>query len=473
MKYKLVTGAMLTLLFIGMLTLAFNTQLTEAQPATTVYVDPPISAKDVTGIDQEFTVAIRIAQVQFLYSWRFDLEWNSSLLEIPDNPETPGIVEGISEGTFLNKEGEFQTTFVLRLFDGRVSVTCSLKGVAVDAAPSGSGTLATVTFKVKAEGECPLHFSFTRLTRPTSDVDPILIIISHTAEDGYFQYPLPMLYIEPSSIMDAGLGPGSNFTINIKVAQMTDLYAWNITLYWNPAILVAKNVIEGPFLKSAGTTVFSPPTINQMGGYLNANCTLVDLVPGANGTGTIAYITFQVKAKGQSRISLTLSRPPLPDLDKSELVDSAKALICHATENGYFECTSAPEIFEVVWESQVFHVVIESPSTVSDFAFFQSNKLISFDVNGSSGITSFCNVTIPKELLDGEPWMVKISGLLAPFVEKENETHTFLYFNYTHSTKDIEITGTQVIPEFSSVIILPLFMTLSLITVVFVKHKKK
>jgi len=82
-------------------------------------------------------------------------------------------------------------------------------------------------------------------------------------------------------------------------------------------------------------------------------------------------------------------------------------------------------------------------------------------------------VTVPKELLDGEPWMVEISDLLVPFVEKENETHTFLYFTYTHSTKDIEIIGTQVIPEFSSVIILPLFMTLSLITVVFVKHKKK
>ncbi len=136
--------------------------------------------------------------------------------------------------------------------------------------------------------------------------------------------------------MDASLGVGSNFTINAKVSQITDLYAWNLTLYWNPAILEAKNVTEGPFLKSAGTTVFSPPEINQTGGYLNANCTLVDLVPGANGTGTIANITFQVKTKGQSSISLTLSRPPLPDLDKSLLVDGKKAPIRHATANSAF-----------------------------------------------------------------------------------------------------------------------------------------
>jgi hypothetical protein len=341
MKPKSLLWSFIIILFTVMLVSSSVLILTKgdsASPATVIYVDPPISAKDVTAIDQEFTVSIRIAQVQFLYGWRFDLEWNSSLLEIPDDPETFGIVEGVSEGPFLNKEGEFQTTWIPRLFadDGRVSVTCALQSVAVDDAPSGSGTLATVTFKVKVEGECPLHFSFTWLARPTSDVDPTLIPISHSAEDGYFKYPLPILYVEPSSIMDAGLGLGSNLTINIKVSQITDLYAWNLTLYWNPAILEAKNVTEGPFLKSAGTTVFSPPEINQTGGYLNANCSLVDLVPGANGTGTIANITFQVKAKGQSRISLTLTRPPLPDLDESVLVDGKKSPILHATANSIF-----------------------------------------------------------------------------------------------------------------------------------------
>jgi hypothetical protein len=301
-----------------------------------IYVDPSVSAKEVTEVDQEFTVTIGIAHVEFLYSWRFDLEWNSSLLEIPDDPGTSGIVEGVNEGSFLSKEGEFQTTFVPRLFDGRVSATCALKGVDVKDAPSGSGALATITFKVKTEGECPLHFSFTRLTRPTSDIDPTLIIIPHSAEDGYFKYPLPVLYIEPSSIMDAGLGSGSNFTINIKISKIADLYAWNLMLYWNPAILEVKNVTEGPFLKSEGTTVFSPPEIDQTGGNLNANCSLVGLVSGVGGAGIIANITFQVKTKGQTRISLTLSRPPLPDLDKSVLVDTKENPIRHATANGVF-----------------------------------------------------------------------------------------------------------------------------------------
>jgi hypothetical protein len=202
MKLKAVSGIMLVLLLIGVLALAFNTQPTEAQPATMVYVDPPTSGKEVNETGQEFTVAIKIAEVQLLFMWRFDLEWNSSLLEIPDDPTTPAIVEGVSEGTFLNKEGEFQTAFLQRLFDGRVSVTCSLRGVSVSQAPSGSGTLATVTFRVKAEGGCPLHFNFTRLTRPTSDEDPTLFIIPHTAEDGHFKYPLLISDINGDGIVD-------------------------------------------------------------------------------------------------------------------------------------------------------------------------------------------------------------------------------------------------------------------------------
>ena len=131
-----------------------------------------------------------------------------------------------------------------------------------------------------------------------------------------------------------------------------------------------------------------------------------------------------------------------------------------------------PQIFEVVWESQAFHVVIETPSTVSDFTFNQPSKLISFNVSGPSGITCFCNVTIPKQLLDGEPWMVKVNGLLVPFVEKGNETHTFLYFTYTHSIKALEIVGTHVIPEFPLFLILPLFMIATLLAVIVYRRKQ-
>ncbi|MDH5690689.1 MAG: cohesin domain-containing protein [Candidatus Bathyarchaeota archaeon] len=311
------------------------TKTETVSPTTVIYVDPPISAKEVNETGQEFTVAIKVANVHFLYSWRFDLEWDPNLLEVPDDPGTPGIVEGVSEGSFLNQEGEFDTIFTARSFSSKISVTSQLKGVAAYDAPSGSGTLATVAFLLKAEGECLLHFNFTRLLI-FEGITPPPVEVPHVSEDGYFKYPLSILSVEPSSIMDSNLVPGSSFTVNITVARVTDLYAWDFFLNWDPALLNATNVTEGPFLKSAGTTAFRPPEINQTEGYLHANCTLTEGAPGASDNGTIATITFLVEAKGQTYLSLTLPRPPLPDIDETLLFDSEKASIRHATENCLF-----------------------------------------------------------------------------------------------------------------------------------------
>jgi len=311
------------------------TKTETVSPTTVIYVDPLISAKEVNETGQEFTVAIKVANVAFLYSWRFDLELDPNLLEVPDDPGTIGIVEGVSEGSFLNQEGEFETIFTARPFSSKISVTCQLKGVEAYDAPSGSGTLATVAFLLKAEGECLLHFNFTRLL-VFEGITPPPVEIPHVSEDGYFKYPLPVLSVEPSSIMDSNLVPGSNFTINITVARVTDLYAWDFFMNWDPALLNVTSVTEGLFLKSAGTTVFRPPEINQTDGYLHANCTLTEDAPGASGNGTIATITFLVEAKGLTYLYLTFPRPSLPDIDETLLVDSEKASIRHATENCLF-----------------------------------------------------------------------------------------------------------------------------------------
>jgi hypothetical protein len=100
---------------------------------------------------------------------------------------------------------------------------------------------------------------------------------------------------------------------------------------------------------------------------------------------------------------------------------------------------------------------------------------ISFDVTGESGTAGYCKVTIPKSFLTGNPWTIKIDNTtITNFDEKTNDTHTFLRFTYTHeSPLRVTIEGTWVIPEFPLAIILPLFTILSLVSVVFMKLKKK
>ena len=106
---------------------------------------------------------------------------------------------------------------------------------------------------------------------------------------------------------------------------------------------------------------------------------------------------------------------------------------------------SALYILSIVWGAETFTVSVESNSTVSNFAFSQPNKQIGFNVAGEAGTIGFCNVTIPKALLYGEPWIVLIDGASVLPTITENATHTSLHFTYAHSTHTIQIIGTWVI----------------------------
>ena len=124
------------------------------------------------------------------------------------------------------------------------------------------------------------------------------------------------------------------------------------------------------------------------------------------------------------------------------------------------------------WEWTNYNVYVISNSTVSDFSFNpEEGTLLRFDVEGETGTTGFCRVTIPKDLLYAEgDWVVLVDGYSVTPTVNEDTDNTYLYFNYIHSTKTVEIIGTTAIPEFSSLIVLPLFLT---ITLLFAVYRKK
>ncbi len=129
----------------------------------------------------------------------------------------------------------------------------------------------------------------------------------------------------------------------------------------------------------------------------------------------------------------------------------------------------------IVWKTNLYSIGLSSNSTISTFKFSQPQKQMSFYTAGQSGTTSYCNITIPKTCLGGNPWTITIDE--APKIDYskiENGTHTFLYFTYAHaSVSHVLIQGTSVIPEFRSAIILLLLIILSMLAVVFTKHRSK
>jgi hypothetical protein len=99
-------------------------------------------------------------------------------------------------------------------------------------------------------------------------------------------------------------------------------------------------------------------------------------------------------------------------------------------------------------------------------------KKIAYTLQGISGTIGASNITIPNEMLGG-PYTVTVDGILPldppGVVTSTNGTHTSLYFAYMQSSHAIEITGTTVIAEFPSTIILPLLIAMSLVAVIAAK----
>ena len=123
-----------------------------------------------------------------------------------------------------------------------------------------------------------------------------------------------------------------------------------------------------------------------------------------------------------------------------------------------------------------YKVNVISNSTISDFKLglqMQLPKLgfnvtsIFFYVTGETGM-GFCRICIPRSLLNGT-YKVFVNGTEVPYspLPCSNDTHSYLYFNYTHSTQEVII-----IPEFPSLIILPLFMIATLLSALVYRGKK-
>jgi len=98
----------------------------------------------------------------------------------------------------------------------------------------------------------------------------------------------------------------TNFELNITVADVNELYAWQFNMTFNSTVLGCVSVEEGDFLWQAGSTWWMEPAINNASGLVLAGDSLFPIPEhGANGTGVLATITFHVKMKGASNLHFT------------------------------------------------------------------------------------------------------------------------------------------------------------------------
>ncbi len=101
------------------------------------------------------------------------------------------------------------------------------------------------------------------------------------------------------------VGVGDTFSVNVHVAQAVDLTSWQFDLKYDPLLLHAESVTEGPFLNSFGTTLFSPGVIdNSTGDITIVTDAFVDFGPLPNGNGELAIVHFKALGLGVSSLDL-------------------------------------------------------------------------------------------------------------------------------------------------------------------------
>jgi len=128
--------------------------------------------------------------------------------------------------------------------------------------------------------------------------------------------------VDPSRVSSATLTPGQKFSVNITVANVSNLRGYDIKLGYDTTILNGLGVEVSPFenLPSAQWQ------INDAGGYVWINVTYEQLLSTV-GFVTVATIKFQVQGFGESVLHLY----------DTKLVDETGGLVSHLTSDGFFQ----------------------------------------------------------------------------------------------------------------------------------------
>lgn len=130
---------------------------------------------------------------------------------------------------------------------------------------------------------------------------------------------------------------GSNFSVNVTVENVENLYGMQFTLYYPNSLLNGTNAGKGPFLDSGGfqsAFLISSFTdsYNTTDGYLKVLCLRTGDAPGVNGSGTLATINFK---------SISTGGPAILHLADVKLSDLNMTAISSTTADG--EVTVIPE----------------------------------------------------------------------------------------------------------------------------------
>jgi len=241
-------------------------------------------------VGDTFTLHLNVENITDLARWQCGIVFDPNVLEAVE----------VTEGDFL-KEGDATTFFLESTIDNTAGKITGLDVVRLSRdGVSGTGRLLSVTFMAKAIGETQV--SLTNLYAGTSKSVAIQINIPEIAIT-VSDVGSTRLYF---SIDEIPVRVGDTFTLNLNIADVTNLAGWLCDIVFDPAALEAVEVIEGDFLKEAdASTFFLKSTIDNAAGKINSLGAVRMSKSGVSDTGKLVSVTFVAKRLGETQVTIT------------------------------------------------------------------------------------------------------------------------------------------------------------------------
>lgn len=104
--------------------------------------------------------------------------------------------------------------------------------------------------------------------------------------------------------LQAGQGP---YTMPLLISDASQVGSVRVTIAYNPAVLKARTVTQGPFMTNGGATTTFTPNINEAAGRVDINIGRPANAPGVSGAGLLGAIVFDAVAAGNANVTITVT----------------------------------------------------------------------------------------------------------------------------------------------------------------------
>ena len=241
-----------------------------------------------------FTVQLKAENISDLAGWQTNIKFDPAVLK----------VNNVREGSFLKQDGG-RTHFLKGTIDNTAGRITGIGSARIsEGGASGEGTLLSVTFTAKANGETRLSLrkfqAGSSLGETISSPPPDIIIMVGDPSSSVVSDDVFSLSTDVTPVRF-----GDTFTLRLSANDVTDLAGWQTDIGFDADVLEAVAVNQGDFLNvKIGDTFFLQGAIDNTAGKITGIST-AKLKGSSNGTGTLLLVTFKAKAVGETRVTLS------------------------------------------------------------------------------------------------------------------------------------------------------------------------